>query len=102
MQPLGATSGSTPLVEQALVRHLTGSLASAFSHRKSRHSIDAVPGLPERIERLTQSEPHRADDARGYDGDTGRSTFSVPSGIFEHFGQKKGSRFPIAFLKEAF
>jgi hypothetical protein len=102
MQPLRAASGSAPLLEQALVRHLTGSPASAFRHRKSRHSSDAVPGLPERIECLTQSEAHRANDARGYNADTGRSIFSVPSGIFAHFGQKKASRFPIALLKEAF
>jgi len=101
MQPLRAASGSAPILEQTLVRNLTGSFASAFSHRKSRHSSDAVPGLSERIERLTQSEAHRADNACGYDGDTGGSIFSVPSGIFAHFGQKKSLAISYCFIKRS-
>src|SRR6266478_5019925 len=89
MQPLRAVSCSAPLVEQALVSHLTGSRASTFSHRKSGYSSDAVARCAQRIERLTQPEPQWADDAHGHHGYTGRGTFSVPGGIFAHFGQKR-------------
>ena len=91
------------IIEQALIGYLPRGFAPTFGHGKSRYWSDAVPGLSERIERLAKSKSEGADDARGHHGYTSRGTFSVPSGSFEHFRQKKlDPRFLIAFLNEAF
>ena len=84
--------------EQAVVRHLACSLASTFSHRKTRHKRDAISGLSQRIEGLTQSEPEGAHDPRSCHGDTGSAAFSVSRASLEHFGQECWSAIFYCFL----
>jgi hypothetical protein len=49
-----------PLVQagkQAIVGDLTRGFAATFSHRKSCHLRDTIPGMTQRIERFRQSKP---------------------------------------------
>jgi hypothetical protein len=73
------------VTEQALIRHLTRSFASAFSHRKSGYASDAVPRFLQGIERLAQSESERANHARCHHRNTGSAIFSIRNPRLRHF-----------------
>jgi len=68
---------SISLEDEAFIRDLAGSLASASIHWESCDRRDAVARCPQRLERLSQSATQRADYSCGYDRNAGRMTFSV-------------------------
>jgi len=68
---------AVPLGDEAFIRDLPGSFASALIHGESSDRRDAVARCPQRLERFSQATTERADYPGGYDRNAGRTTFSV-------------------------